>query len=295
MKTTKRQNKRFTRTIKNLGALVVPFAIVLLIGVLVHPWTTELVAQAKSNSEQSNIGMQDSNNDISTLVFAQGNEITNSSFAVSIANGINFSAGNYRLDNAGKLAIDFCFDQVDTGDWTIWSSRVVDKQGVNANPSEGDLLEIRFPPVLIDGKPKQQIIDFRGETSSDIKNYYIDADPNQKVGRRCAAMTYNLPPKFDLSSFTITVDNILAYPDENTQCSDAVLSSIQKILDEKQTGIKVNLKTEISDSGGICGLEIAQKPEQMSMNEAMSIVSGDEMLIDLYGIRGPWVFEGGLK
>ena len=248
MKTTKRQNKRFTRTIKNLGALVVPFAIVLLIGVLVHPWTTELVAQAKSNSEQSNIGMQDSNNDISTLVFAQGNEITNSSFAVSIANGINFSAGNYRLDNAGKLAIDFCFDQVDTGDWTIWSSRVVDKQGVNANPSEGDLLEIRFPPVLIDGKPKQQIIDFRGETSSDIKNYYIDADPNQKVGRRCAAMTYNLPPKFDLSSFTITVDNILAYPDENTQCSDAVLSSIQKILDEKQTGIKVNLKTEISDS-----------------------------------------------
>ena len=34
------------------------------------------------------------------------------SFTRSIVNGITFYAGNYRLNNAGKLVVDFCFEQV---------------------------------------------------------------------------------------------------------------------------------------------------------------------------------------
>lgn len=295
MKSTKRQTVNSVQTTEKLSTLIVPFLIVLLIGVLARPWISELVVQAKSVPEQPSVSLQDLTNDSSILTSAQDNETLNSSFVVSVANGINFSAGNYRLNKAGKLVIDFCFDQIDTGDWTIWSSRVADGQGLNATPSEGDLLEIRFPPILIDGKPKQQIMDFRGETSSEVQNYYIDAEADQKVGQRCVAMTYNLPQKFDLSNFIITVDNILAYPDENTQCSESISLNIQKVLDEKQIGIKVKLKTDKTDGGGMCGLEIVEKPEDMSLDEAMSIIGGNEMLIDLYGIRGPWVFEGSLK
>jgi hypothetical protein len=296
MSATKKQATILFQPIDKWRMLIVPFTIFLLISLSSCSRMTDLVVQKKSMSEQPSGSTQDLFNDVSALASTQGNEILNSSFAVSVANGINFSAGNYRLDNVGRLAMDFCFDQVDTGDWTIWSSHITDKKGLNATPSEGDLLEIRFPPILIDGKPKQQIIDFRGETSNEIKDYYIDADPNQRVGQRCVAMTYNLPPKFDLSSFTVIVDNILAYPDENTQCSEAAILNIQKILDERQTGIKVELKTDFSDGGGgMCGVEVVQKPEHMSLDEAMSIVSGNEMIIDLYGIRGPWVFEGSLK
>jgi len=295
MRSTKRQTKSFVRATEKWGVLIVPLIMILLIGILTRSWMTDSVVQAKGIQEQSSGNTQDITSNVSALTSAQSNEILNSLSAVSVANGINFSAGNYRLDNVGRLAMDFCFDQVDTGDWTIWSSHLTDKKGVNATPSEGDLLEIRFPPILIDGKPKQQTIDFRGETSNEIKDYYIDADPNQRVGQRCVAMTYNLPPKFDLSSFTVIVDNILAYPDENTQCSEAVLLNIQEVLDKRQAEIKITLKTDKTDGGGMCGLEIAQKPEHMSLDEAMSIVSGNEMIIDLYGIRGPWIFEGSLK
>jgi hypothetical protein len=295
MKSTKRQTASLAQIIENWSVLIVPFISVLLIGILARSWATESVVQAKSILEQSSLGTQDITDNASALTPVHGNEIPNPSFAISVANGIDFFAGNYRLDDAGKLAVDFCFDQIDTGDWMIWVSNVADKQELYATPLGGDLLEIHFPPILIDGKPKQQIMDFRGETASELKNYYIDADPDQRVGQRCVTMTYNLPQKFDLSSFTVTVDSIVAYPDENMQCSEAVLLKIQKALDDRQTGIKIKLKTGVSEGGGICGLEIAQKPENMSFEEAMSIISGNEMLIDLYGIRGPWVFEGNVK
>ncbi|MEP0806614.1 MAG: hypothetical protein HRF47_14110 [Chloroflexota bacterium] len=295
MKLTKKQTVRLFQSVENWGVLIVPFISVLLIGILARSWETGSVVQAESIIGQSNLSAQDIADKTSALGPFQADEIPDSSFAISVANGINFFAGNYRLDTNGKLAIDFCFDQIDTGDWMIWVSSITDKQGLSAAPSGGELLEIRFPPILIDGKPKQQIMDFRGETASELKDYYIDADPNQRIGQRCVTMTYNLPQKFDLSNFTVTVDSIVAYPDENTQCSEALLLKIQKKLNDGQIGIKVKMKTETSDGGGVCGFEITQKPEDMSFEEAMSIINGNEMIIDLYGIRGPWIFEGNVK
>lgn len=295
MKSTKRQTASLAQIIENWSVLIVPFIGVLLIGILARSWAIESVVQAKSILEQSSLGTQDITDNASALASVHGNEIPNPSFAISVANGIDFFAGNYRLDDAGKLAIDFCFDQIDTSDWMIWTSNVTDKHGLSATPFGGDLLEIRFPPILMDGKSKQQVMDFRGETSGELKNYYIDADPEQSIGRRCVTMTYNLPQKFDLSSFTVAVDNIVSYPDENMQCSESVLLKVQKALDDRQTGITIKLKTGTSDGGGACGLEIADKPESMSFEEAKSIVSGNKMIVDLYGIRGPWVFEGSVK
>ena len=293
MKPTKRKAANLAQTTEKLSATIVSLVIVLLAGILARPWASELIVQAKNTSAQRNTNSQELTN--ATLTSAQNNEIPNSSFTASTANGIHFSAGNYRLNKSGQLMIDFCFDQVDTDDWTIWSSQVVDRQGLSATPSEGNLLEIRFPAVLIDGRLQQQITDFRGESSNDVKNYYIDADAGQKIGQRCVDMSYHLPPKFDLSSFTATVDNIVAYPDENAECSEAMPLKLQKVLDEKQTGIKIKLKIDKTDGGGMCGWEIVQKPENMSVDEAMSLLGSNEMLIDLYGVRGPWVFEGGIK
>lgn len=211
----------------------------------------------------------------------------NPSFARAIANGITFYAGHYRADQAGRLMVDFCFDQVDTKDWTLEETHLVDRQGHKAYPSESELLEVRFPPKMIDGEMKQWILDLRVGS----QDYYIDADPNQKMGQRTVSVTYHLPPDFDVASFTIAVESIIAYPSEGEQCSDVLISKLQQALDEKQTGIKIKLRTE----SGMCGWEIVQKPKDISVEEAMSKVGDNEMWLDLFGIRGPWIFEGSVK
>ena len=215
------------------------------------------------------------------------------SFAKSHVNGIAFYAGDYRVEQAGKLRIDFCFDQIDKGDWTIDQSHIVDRQGHKAYPTETELLEVRFPPTIIDGKTKQEVLELR--VREEVKRYYIDAEPDNTVGRRFISVTYDLPSDFDQSNFTVVVKNIVAYPNEGEQCSDIHISKVQQVLDERQTGIKIQLKTDISAGGGMCGFEVKQKPADMSFEEAMSIAGNRELLIDLYGIRGPWIFWGSVR
>jgi len=294
MGTSKNQPVSSGKIIETLGLILVPLVIVLTAGILLRSMMTEPVAEARSLPAQ-NDDKQNSPADVSGVESIQENEVPNSSFASSYVNGITFQAGNYRLDDMGNLLVDFCFDQIDTGDWTIWSSHLTDAQGHEALLAGGDLLEVRFPPKLVDGKSKQQIIDFRSKTGSDVRDYSIDAPAGKKTGQRCVAATYGLPDGFDPSGFTATVDSIMAYPNESEQCSDAVRVKIQKVLDEKKTGIKTKLKEDKSNSGGMCGLEVIQKPGNISQQEAQSIATGSEMFLDVFGIRGPWVFEGSVR
>ena len=108
-------------------------------------------------------------------------------------------------------------------------------------------------------------------------------------------MTYELPPEFDLVSFTVVVKSIVAYPSESEQCSGIFISKVQQILDERQTGIKIELRIDKSAGGGMCGFEVIQKPEDISLEEAMFVAGNRELLIDLYGIRGPWIFRSSGK
>lgn len=252
-----------------------------------------LTACSETKTDQADNLAQLENNSLNTLVDGVAYSVTdcpNPSFTRSIVNGITFYAGNYRIDQAGKLAVDFCFDQIDTGDWIIDASHIVDRQGHNAYISESELLEIHFPPTLIDGELKQEILDVRGG-SQDVKHYYIAAEPDQTVGRRFVSAIYELPAEFDLTSFTVVVESMRAEPSESELCSNIHIARLQQELDERQTDIKIELKTHRSAGGGMCGYDVVEKPTDMSYEEAMLIVGR----IDLYGIRGPWVFWGNIK
>jgi hypothetical protein len=298
MKTTKKQLGMITQILKTGGLVLLPLAIIVVMGMAVRSRIPEAVVQAKSisaqqqNAESQSLSVESIKSEPGDQI--QGNETSAPTSVTSTANGITFEASNYRVDKAGNLTVDFCFDQIDRGDWTVNDSRVVDAQGLSAFPSGGELLEVRYPPTVVDGKAQQQVLDLRG-SSQDVKNYTIDADPNTKTGIRCVAMTYRLPSKFDLTRFKVIIDNIIAWPNENEQCSQDYIAKMQAVLDEKQTGIKIALKTDQSDGGGMCGYDIVQKPEQMTLDQAMVLLGSNEMMIGLYGIRGPWVLEASVK
>jgi hypothetical protein len=149
----------------------------------------------------------------------QSDEIPKPSFVVSTVSEITFYAGNFRLDDTGRLINDFCFDLIDTNDWAIGNLQVIDAKGITIYPSEGELLIDRLPPTIIDGKNKQLIIDLRSTSSQDVKKYYIDAAPDKKAGQRCVSITYHSQLNFNLPKFTVVIDDIVAYPREGEQSS----------------------------------------------------------------------------
>ena len=247
-------------------------------------------SEVKQPTDQVNNDTKTVPNNIASGTTVLDVRCPNSSFTRSIANGITFYAGNYRADNAGKRVVNFCFDQIDTGDWIINESHIVDRQGLNAYLSETELLETRFPPTIIDGEMKQEILDLRGGRQ-DVKHYHIAAEPDRTVGQHFVSVIYDLPPEFDLINFTVVVDSIHVVPTESELCSNIHIAKLQQKLDEMQTGIKIKLRTDQYAGGGMCGYHVVEKPENMSFEEAMSIVGK----IDLYGIRDPWVFWGSVK
>jgi hypothetical protein len=93
-----------------------------------------------------------------------------------------------------------------------------------------------------------------------------------------------------LSNATIAVHSLAAAPREGEECSAAFLGKVQQALDARNTGIKVQCYRNEFGSGGSSGVKVASKPASMSMEEAEAMLSSQEMFLDLYGIRGPWVF-----
>jgi hypothetical protein len=198
------------------------------------------------------------------------------------------------LNDAGQLVADVCFDMIDDSDWIIWDSqndRVVDTLGHQASITSISVIEIRYTPTLIDSKLQQRI-------TNGTVNSVRDAAPDQKMGQRCDTVRYNLPSDFDVSQFTITINSIARNPSESDTCGPNETPYMQKIqaaLDKKQSGIKIKGMWEGQDGGGVCGIEIAQKPSSMSDADAQTTLNDKGMFLDLFGIRGPWVFEGNIK
>ncbi|MGC1376627.1 MAG: hypothetical protein WA821_10395 [Anaerolineales bacterium] len=290
MQTDKSASKNWLKTVETVGLIVVPLIIVLAAGLWLRSLAVQPVAQAKSaptptveNAPALPAG---------TFVFP-GNEVPGASFESVYANGITFHAGNYRLSD-GQLLADICFDMLDDSDWLIWdmpNEKVVDAQGHKAAIVSMSVIEIRYPPALVDGKMKQHII--KGDVDEQT-----DAAPGQKMGQRCDTIRYTLPSGFDATRFTITINSIARDPSEADTCSASDTPYMQKIqaaLDKKKTGIKIKNTWEHGDGGGQCGIVIVQKPNTMSAEAAQSVLNDKQMFLDLFGIRGPWVFAGGIK
>jgi hypothetical protein len=223
--------------------------------------------------------------------------VPNTSFESVTVNGVTIYAGNYRVETreeTNMLAIDVCYDMLDASDWLPEKVSFVDTKGLEVSPQYLSVIEIRYPPQLVDGKMQQLVTDGN-------RDRYQDAVPGQEVGQRCDTLRAVLPEGFDTSSFTITINSIARNPSEPDVCgpldggNSEYLKKIQSALDERKTGIKIKRNWEQGEGGGTCGLEIIQKPDKMTESEARAIIHNDEMFTDLFGVRGPWVFKGSVK
>lgn len=295
MQNDKNIPRNLSKMAETIALIVVPLVIVLMAGVLLRSLTTEPVAQAKNAPTQ----LPENTPVASEVDFPvayqplPASEVPNASFQSVTTNGVTVYAGNYRL-MAGELLADVCFDMPDESDWMIWQEApVADEQGYSIDYMSGIVIEIRYPPKLVDGKMKHQIVDTINPGVT-----YRDAKPDKKIGQRCDTLGYPVPERFDTSSFTLTVKSIARNPSESDTCNPDTeyLKKLQAALDKKNSGIKIkNIHTPGEGGGASCGRVITEKPEGMTDAQAQALVSSQDMFLDIFGIRGPWVFEGGIK
>lgn len=210
--------------------------------------------------------------------------------------GITFRASNPRLEaDAKKLLIDLCYDLLEPREWSIADSALYDSNGMTAQLRELAMLEFALPPVVVDGKLIQEVVKSRAGGQG---AYFIKASDNNEKGWICVAAAYLPQPGFDASSFRVVVDSLALYPYENEACEPAYQERVQKSLDERGTGIELKVeketwRVEVAEGqyseSEVCRVAIAQKPDAMSEEQAMSLVHQARFL------RGPWEMEVNTK
>lgn len=161
-----------------------------------------------------------------------------------------FSINLQRAWRDGKqVKADVCFTLPDGSDWTIW----------NASFAYTNQMISEFSSSMIS----------RQEASGG------------QPGQRCDELGFYVPPDADLSSATLTIDSIGAYPTQDEYCS-LYLPKIQQAMSDRGTGISVNC----TDKNGAMTMEITNKPADMTQEQAEQIVFSD----DFYTVKGPWTF-----
>ena len=158
-----------------------------------------------------------------------------------------------RMDRAwrdGKnLKADVCFTLPDASDWSIWSAS----------------------------------LNYGGSTLQEYGTTLLSLQDSAEgqPGLRCDTLTFVVAPDADLSSATIAIGSIAAYPREGEYCS-VYMPKIQQALYERGIGITL----ECVDVEGTPTMQIANRPPDMTQEEAEQIVFSDEF----YAIKGPWTF-----
>jgi hypothetical protein len=145
---------------------------------------------------------------------------------------------------------DVCFALPDESDWTIWSARF-------------DYAD-------------QSITDFSASMLS------TPSASNGQPGKRCDEISFYVPPDADLSSASLVIESIGAYPSQDEYCS-LYMPKIQQTLDQRGSGIQLDCKP---NANGVVTMQIVGKPAAMSDEDAQKIVYSDEF----YTVKGPWKF-----
>jgi hypothetical protein len=142
-----------------------------------------------------------------------------------------------------------CFTLPDASDWTVWNAR----------------------------------FDYTGQSVSEFSSSMLTRkEPNGgQPGERCDQLSFYVPPDADLSSASLTIDSIGAYPTQDEYCS-LYLPKIQQAMADRGTGVSVNC----NDQNGSMVMEITSKPDSMSQEDAEKLVYSE----DFYTVKGPWTF-----
>ncbi len=148
-----------------------------------------------------------------------------------------------------QVKADVCFALPDASDWTIWNASFA----------------------------------YAGQSVSEFSSSMISRkDPSgNEAGQRCDELAFYVPPDADLSSSSLTIDSIGAYPTQDEYCS-LYLPKIQQAMADRGTGISV----DCAEQNGSMVMQITSKPASMSQEEAEKIVFSD----DFYTVKGPWTF-----
>jgi hypothetical protein len=142
-----------------------------------------------------------------------------------------------------------CFSLPDASDWTIWAAH----------------------------------FDYGGEAVSEFSSS-LTGTPELVTGgsgRRCDELVFYVPPDADLSSASLTIESLGAYPTADDYCS-LYMPKIQDTL--RGRGIDITL--DCPAINGAPALTIVSKPAGMTQEEAERQVFSDEF----YTVRGPWTF-----
>lgn len=161
-----------------------------------------------------------------------------------------FSVALRRAWRDGKqVNAEVCFTLPDASDWTVWEARF-QYQETSVPEFSSALL------AMEEGQPGQP-------------------------AQRCDQLSFFVPPDADLSTSTLTVDAVGAYPSAEEYCS-LYLPKIQQALADRG----IDLTLECPPVEGSPSLQIVDLPEGMSQAEAEELVFSE----DFYTVRGPWSF-----
>jgi hypothetical protein len=161
-----------------------------------------------------------------------------------------FAVNLQRAWRDGKqVNADVCFTLPDASDWTIWNAHY----------------------------------EYGGQTNSQFSSSMLNRqEPSgNQAGQRCDELSFYVPPDADLSSSSLTIESIGAYPSQDEYCS-VYLPKIQQAMADRNTGISV----DCTQQNGSMTMQITSKPANMSQQDAEQMVYSDEF----YTVKGPWSF-----
>jgi hypothetical protein len=189
-------------------------------------------------------------------------------FASESVHGIAFEAKVVRANLSTKrIVIHLCYDLLEPREWSLGNSTLYDSRGNTAHLQEIALLDVLLPPVIVDGQPVQEVLNFSGSGEA---QYYVEAKEIRDKGRICVAATHYLAQSdFDASDFHIVINSLERKPYEGEACEPAYQEEVQRALDAQGTGVKIKVVKEmVDDTYYQCQIDIASKPEEMSMQQA---------------------------
>ena len=166
-----------------------------------------------------------------------------------VISGVDVRVDRAWLDGKQVYA-DVCFTMPDSSDWTIWK----------ASMRYADIVVLEYGATLLSLQEPGQ-----------------DGQP----GQRCDRLEFYVPPDAEITTVTVSLEALGAYPREEDYCT-IYMPKIQQSLNKR--GITIDLAC--NDVDGKQTMQIVSVPNSMSQDEAEQLVYSDEF----FTIKGPWEF-----
>ena len=118
-------------------------------------------------------------------------------------------------------------------------------------------------------------------------DYFEQAGTLQEKGLCCNTLIF--PETLPIGDVTLEIDQMEAPPREGEFCNNA--EALQKDLDAEERGIRFTC----IEAYGMTTIEINEKPQEMSEEEAQNVISTLLYQMNTPIIEGPWVFDLALQ